>query len=191
MFVNIKDVNYRFSNCQECKTSCCSGDKFFLIPLILEDFELVYKNFPILFISLNDEFRAVIILNQDGNACKYLKDGKCQIYEQRPPACKIYPITPYYDEFFVDSSCDAVNEDKGEFLCSSEGFSKSFYHRRLDSFLPKYEESLSFFKTLENQCKSAFQMREIEFFIFDSELENEYIAMHKESLSNLDIEIKR
>lgn len=49
-FANIKSHNLFFNGCATCEGSCCNGTKGFVAsPLIVEDFEAVYQNFPIVF----------------------------------------------------------------------------------------------------------------------------------------------
>jgi len=132
-----------FQGCGEC-VKCCDGSQFFLAPLILEDFEKVKNYFEIRAIVL-DEIIPVILLTDGKNPCKYLKNGQCEIYEFRPPACKIYPFSPYYDDIFIDLSCDAigVNGDKLP-NTKKEFFNSAFFEERMINFKQKREETLKF-----------------------------------------------
>ncbi len=178
MFKNIKDVNLNFSNCQNCPDTCC---KNMLIPLILEDFKFVYKIFPIVFAYINSELRVFILLSDDGEGCRYLGQKGCEIYEKRPPSCKIYPISPFFEEFYVDTNCEAVGEN-GEFLCSNKGFNQKFNHPRLKNFKDKYSQTEKFLISIENSIEKIGYIKEIEIYKYSGEVESNYIKMHKFSL---------
>ena len=132
-----------FKGCGDC-AKCCEG-KFFLAPLILEDFDKVKPYFEIRAVKL-DEIIPVIILVED-EVCKYLENGKCSIYENRPPACKIYPFSPYFDDIFIDLSCDGIT-DVGEKLPSTKNqfFKSNFFEERIDNFKEKREKTIEFMK---------------------------------------------
>jgi len=133
-----------FKGCGDC-SKCCEG-KFFLAPLILEDFEKVKPYFEIRAIIL-DEIIPVMLLTDGYNSCKYLENGKCKIYENRPPACKIYPFSPYYDDIFIDLECDAISFE-GERLPSNkkEFFKSNFFDERMIDFKEKREKTLEYMK---------------------------------------------
>ena len=143
---NIKELpQLYFKGCGEC-AECCEG-KFFLAPLILEDFPKVEKYFEIRAIIL-DEIIPVILLTDGYNSCKYLENGKCSIYDNRPPACKIYPFSPFYEEIFIDLSCPAVGNE-GVKLPSNknEYLSSPFFESRFIDFKQKREETIQYMKT--------------------------------------------
>lgn len=177
MFENIKNVNLNFSNCDNCPKTCC---KNILIPLILDDFKSVYKNFPIIFAYMNDELRVLILLGN--NWCRYLKEDGCSIYQNRPPSCKIYPISPFFEDFYVDISCEAVGVE-GEFLCSSSGFNSNFYHHRLENFVEKYSKTVKFLKSIENDIVEMGDIENIKIYKYGGENRDSYIQMHLESLN--------
>ena len=132
-----------FKGCGDC-SKCCES-KFFLAPLILEDFDKVKPYFEIRAVKL-DEIIPVMILVED-EVCKYLENGKCSIYENRPPACKIYPFSPYFDDIFIDLSCDGIG-DVGEKLPSTknEFFKSNFFEERIHNFKEKREKTIEFMK---------------------------------------------
>jgi len=143
---NIKELpQLYFNGCGEC-AECCEG-KFFLAPLILEDFPKVEKYFKIRAIIL-DEVIPVMLLTDGYNSCKYLLNGQCSIYENRPPACKIYPFSPFYDDIFIDLSCPAVREE-GDLLLprnKEEYFQSLFFENRFIDFKYKREKTIAFMK---------------------------------------------
>jgi len=133
-----------FKGCGDC-SKCCEG-KFFLAPLILEDFDKVKKYFEIRAVVFEDVI-PVMLLTDGKNPCKYLKDGKCQIYQERPPACRIYPFSPYYDDIFIDLSCDAIcNNGKKLPSTKQELFNSEFFDNRLDNFIDKRNKTLEYMK---------------------------------------------
>jgi len=145
-----------FKGCQDC-SECCEG-KFFLAPLILEDFDKVKNNFEIKAIILEDEIIPVMLLTDGENSCKYLKNGECEIYEQRPPACKIYPFSPYFDDIFIDISCQAISNNGQKLPNSKKEFFKSeFFEERFVNFRQKREKTIKFMKnqklTLDKEIK--------------------------------------
>jgi Fe-S-cluster containining protein len=105
-------------------------------PLILEDIKKVYKYFPILVIFI-PEPKLVIPLALE-KSCPYLNEHKCTIYENRPPACKIYPYTPWYVEIFLDLSCKGIGI-KGEKLplTLNEFKNSKFYDERIENIEKK------------------------------------------------------
>jgi Fe-S-cluster containining protein len=130
VYVNIKHLeNLKFNNCENC-TKCCENKMF--APLILDDIKKVYKFFP-LFVIFVPEAKLVIPLALN-NKCPYLNDNKCSIYEFRPPACKIYPFSPWFGEIILDLSCDGIGI-KGENLpLSKQKFKNSkFYDERIEN----------------------------------------------------------
>ncbi|GAX87984.1 conserved hypothetical protein [Lebetimonas natsushimae] len=143
MYVNIKHLkNLKFNNCQNC-TKCCENKMF--APLILEDIKKVYKFFPIFIIFIPNP-KLVIPLSLNKN-CPYLKDNKCSLYEHRPPACKIYPFSPWYGEVILDLSCDGIGI-KGENLpLSIKEFKNSkFYDKRIVNIEEKLEKTNNWIK---------------------------------------------
>lgn len=187
MFKNIKEVDLKFNSCQGCQNSCCSSTKFSLAPLILNDFEEVYKNFAIVFGYIGGELKAFIILNDGKNACLHLdSNGMCKIYQDRAPACRMYPISPFFDEVFVDTSCHGVNEEIGEFLCSKDGYSEKFYHRRIENFLSKYQITKEFLEIIEPTLTEIGEIATVKLFKSDMLVQdNPHLNMHRESLKFL------
>ena len=53
-FIPTLNQNFTFGNCKNCQAHCCSGLHGSIYSQILkEEFEAVYKNFPILFTQLS------------------------------------------------------------------------------------------------------------------------------------------
>ena len=138
MYVDINQVELlKFNNCLDC-VECCKTK--LMAPLVLDDFKKVYKYFPILIAKL-DTFKPVMLLSNT-TSCPYLKDNLCSIYKNRPPACKIYPFSPWYNKILLDISCKGVGI-KGEYLPlnNKEFKSSKFYEERFENINYKLKKT--------------------------------------------------
>ncbi|WP_294966517.1 YkgJ family cysteine cluster protein [Sulfurimonas sp.] len=141
MYININDLEkIHFASCDGCLGSCCSSSKFIMAPLILEDIKEVYNHFQIFFASIDNETRLVMILGGKESTCPYFEEDKCSIYEQRPPACKLYPLSPYYDEILINTSCSAVGS-LGDIVSQNGKCTDKFYYKRFDNFTTKLSKT--------------------------------------------------
>jgi hypothetical protein len=133
MYVDINHLELlKFKGCEGC-IECCKKP---MAPLILEDFDKVYKYFPILIAEL-DTFKPVMLLSNE-ISCPYLKNGQCTIYENRPPACRIYPYSPWYDKILLDLGCNGVGTEGKQIPLTKEEFFKSgFYEERFENINTK------------------------------------------------------
>jgi Fe-S-cluster containining protein len=192
-FVNIKNHNLKFSGCNTCDGDCCNGAKgFALSPLILEDFEEVYENFPIVF-SLNDrKIKAYVVLNDGKDHCKYYLDNRCSIYEKRTPACKLYPISPYFDNILIDTECPSINLEFGKDICENGKIHDDFYTNRLNNFNEKLKESMEFFESIDNinDFKFIGHVLGMPLLKYTKQSDNKYINMHLDSLIHYDSKLK-
>jgi len=186
MFVNIKDTEkVNFNSCENCLDNCCSAPMVMLAPLVLNDFLYVYKRFLIQFAYINDELKAVMVINRGTGSCSYYENNRCKIYEQRPPACKMFPISPYFNEFYIYSSCSALssNENFGEFICDSENINDKFLHPRVNNFIKKLETTKEFLEEIKNDLTPSIKISDIQLFNYNGNItDNQYIEMYKESL---------
>ncbi|WP_041959356.1 YkgJ family cysteine cluster protein [Sulfurospirillum arsenophilum] len=190
-FVNIKRHNLYFNGCSECEGHCCNGAKGFAAsPLILEDFEEVYQNFPIVF-SVNDEADLVVyvMLNDGKGHCKYYSDMKCSIYEHRAPACKLYPVSPYFEHILVDTACPSVNFDTGKVICKDSKLNQDFYTQRLENFVAKREATSAFLDSIKHEEYFSYigEILGLPLFKYAYPSENRYIQMHQASLKHLSL----
>lgn len=55
----------------------------------------------------------------DGD-CIFLKDGSCSVYENRPTACRIFPLTSNGNEGMIDQSCPHADKFETDPLFLSE-----------------------------------------------------------------------
>lgn len=186
-FVNIKSHNFHFHGCSTCEGHCCNGSKGFAAsPLILDDFEEVYKNFPILFSIKDQKLVAYVLLNNGKNHCKYYVNQQCSIYEQRTPACKLYPVSPYFEHIFVDTNCPSVKHDFGYSLCQDGILNSAFYTKRLDSFVEKLEETNAFLESINTMEHFEYvgNLLGIPLLKYTKPSDNKYIKMHLLSLEH-------
>jgi hypothetical protein len=171
-----------FTTCEGCKSPCCDGSRFNFLPLILDDFSDVYTQFPIVFAQIMQEWRALIVLTMDGEACRYYKDGLCTIYTSRPPGCQLYPLNPYYDDILIDTSCEALSAESGTFFASKDRVSESFYHKRLENFDLKRKKTVEYLLKLEDQFSFIGEMGDVSLYRYSGKHDDEYIKMHYSSL---------
>lgn len=181
MYVDIKYLeNLKFNNCQNC-TKCCENKMF--APLILEDIKKVYKFFPIFIIFLPEP--KLVIPLAINNKCPYLKNDKCSIYEFRPPACKIYPFTPWYGKILLDLSCDGIGI-KGDILPLSpkEFKNSSFYDKRIENIEEKVNLTNSWIK--KQKLKFLAKINNIKIYKIKNN-KNKYNKLIQNSYKNLKI----
>ncbi len=206
-FVNISEGDRLFGGCDSCGGKCCDGvNGFCAAPLVLEDFAQVYERFPILF-SLEDSIKALVVLNNGLGYCPYYRHSRCSIYEHRTPACKLYPISPYFDEILVDTACPAVfSADARESLplsdrsardfressmikiCTKGQLEPHFFTKRLEGFLQKRLEMEQFCARLN---KEAFEcvgiVRGMRLYRYMKQSDDPYLRLHQESLKVLSL----
>ena len=192
--VNIKsflkvDKDIFFSTCEACEARCCDGKRGSIFcQIILEDFQSVYKNFPILF-TFGDMgyLKATILLSDGKNFCPYINNFKCTIYENRPTVCKAYPLSTNIDNvIYYDLYCPGVSEYGSEVVKDykvSPSFNSYIFddyqtryintHRKLEEF--NHFEDFELVTTINNN----------KFYKYIGNLSNPYISMHIESLIHL------
>ncbi|MFY4857343.1 YkgJ family cysteine cluster protein [Aliarcobacter butzleri] len=179
-FIPTLNQNFTFGNCKNCQAHCCSGLYGSIYSQILkEEFESVYKNFPILFIFGTLGFiKPVILLSNGFDFCPHLENFKCTIYENRPIVCKTYPLSPNLDnQIYIDSSCPEIN--KGE---KPLKFEESYFK----NYQEKYIETHFEFENLKKEdFAKIFTIRNIDFFKYIGDTNSKYLTFHKLSLSNL------
>lgn len=180
MFTQLtNDTKFHFTNCEGCY-KCCEG----LAPLIKEDFDEVYERFPIVFARISDTWRALMIFSQPGVPCRYLENEWCSIYESRPPACKLYPISPYNNTLQVDNDCPAVGEE-GQFLAEGNKIAMEFYHERLDNFPQKYQNTLEGIKGIEQELELVGNVGGLDMYKYTGIKKEPWLIQHLQSLKHL------
>lgn len=170
-----------FSSCHGCTSSCCDGSRFLFAPLILEDFDEVYRAFPIVFAKLSGEWRIVMMMGDNGK-CRYYHDNRCTVYDSRPPSCRIYPLSPYFDDILVDTACPAVNPAYGSPLADDGRIHPDFDHRRLQNFDAKRQKTVAYLRQLTAHLRPIGQRNGIDVYRYDGPMDDPYIRMHRTSL---------
>jgi Fe-S-cluster containining protein len=184
-FENIKDKSFSFSSCEGCGAKCCSGlygSNF--SEITLEEFEKVYTNFAILF-SFGDlhYLKANLILTKELEHCKYIKDDKCTIYDNRPSVCKTYPLSPNIDnDIYIDTTCPALSE--GEDMISKGSVNNDFFNKVFENYQDKYLETHFHLEKFNNKddFECVLNIKGMEFFKYKNKTEDRYLKMHQASL---------
>lgn len=189
-FIPTSDKTFYFSNCNSCDAKCCNGKHGTLFAqIILNDFEKIYKNFPIVFIKGELGYlKPVVLLTNGENHCRYVKEFKCSIYENRPSICQVYPLSINIDDnYYIDCNCPAV-EEEGQIIIKNREINSNFYNDILDNYKDKYIQTHFEFDNFnkEENLELAININNITFYKFNNHLENPYIKLHLDSLKNLD-----
>ena len=190
-FVNSASHDLFFKGCSSCEGLCCNGLKGFAAsPLILEDFEAVYQHFAIVFsFDGEGELGVYVMLNDGKGHCNYFLNNQCSIYEHRTPACRLYPISPYFEHILVDTACPSVNPDMGKVICKDGKLSHAFYTQRLENFVAKREATKAFLESIKKEEHFAYcgEVLGLPLFRYARQSDNPYIKMHQMSLHHLKI----
>jgi Fe-S-cluster containining protein len=191
-FVAVVDRTYNFSSCEGCEANCCDGKKGSIYSqILLDEFELVSKNFPIAFLLGEENLLTPVVLLSSGvEHCKYNKEYKCTIYEHRPAVCRYYPLSPHiFNKTFIDLSCPAVSQNNNDEVIVLNGeVQKKYHHPNLDNyqdkFLATYYEFESYNK-LEN-IELLVTINDKSFYRFKEDFSNKYIDIHLRSMVHFD-----
>ena len=187
-FLDIENKSFSFSNCNDCPSRCCDGREGTVFSqLILEDFEVVSKNFSILFIFGELGYTKSVVLFSDGKSfCSYIKDGQCSIYEQRPSICRNYPLSPNIDNnTYLDDSCPAISINDGSSIVNNGIVTKDFMTESLDNYQDKYVEThFELDKLDKKDFELLITINNVEFFKYNGNIRNQYVDYHISSLKN-------
>lgn len=191
-FIQTENKTYSFSSCETCPAKCCNGKEGTTFSqIILEDFNMIHKKFPILFIFGELGYiKPVVLLTNGKEHCKYLKDFRCSVYEQRPSVCRVYPLSANIDNnIYIDELCPAVNDkdNKSKTIIKENFISSSFDYNILHDYQDKYIDThyeLEQFNKKEN-FSLAITINGMSFFKCDINFENQYMQMHQKSLIHL------
>jgi len=188
-FLDTTDKSFSFSSCEGCPAKCCDGREGTIFSqLILEDFEMVSKNFPILFTFGEMGYLKAVVLFSDGTSfCPYIKDHKCTIYDERPSICRVYPLSPNIDDkVYIDDSCPAVENNNYNKIIDSGEVTSPYKYKTLDSYQDKYIQThleLEKINDISN-FKSVISINNITFYKYIGNTRNQYINYHLSSLVN-------
>ncbi len=188
-FLDTTDKSFTFSSCDGCPSKCCDGNEGTIFAqILLEDFEMVYKNFPILFTFGELGYLKAVILFSDGKSfCPYIKNHQCTIYEQRPSICRVYPLSPNIDNnIYIDDSCPAVNSEKGQQIVKDGDIKEPFFHSNLSDYQNKYIQThLELEKVnIKNDFIEVKKINNISFFKYIGNIKNKYLEYHNDSMKN-------
>lgn len=180
-FIKIKNYDVKFGDCKNCEAHCCKG-LFGTIfsQIIKEEFEEVYKNFPILFIFGSLGFiKPVILLSNGFDSCPYLIINICSIYENRPNVCKTYPQSPNIDnEIYIDTSCPEIYKGKNNLDLQNQIF-KNYSEKYINTHL-------EFGNLKFDDFKKVLSIKGQDFYEYIGVYESIYLNLHKLSLKNLE-----
>ena len=187
-FVNIKTQDFYFDGCSSCKASCCNGARGFVVsPLILEDFAEVFQHFAIVFSFKDEKLVAYVVLNDGKSQCKYYKNHQCSIYEHRTPACRLYPVSPYFEHILVDTHCPSISTDGGaKQVCCDGVLNNAFYTKRLDHFVEKLQRTYAFFESINHKEHFEYigEISGLALYSYAKPSDSAYIQMHLASLKH-------
>lgn len=183
-FTAVENRSYFFSSCEGCPAKCCDGREGSIFSqLLLEDFELVSKNFPILF-SFGEigYLKAVVLLSNGKDFCPYIQNHQCTIYENRPNVCRNYPLSGNLDnKIYIDEGCPAVSSQEiGTAINIENTALKDYQEKFLEThfYLEKFnhKEDFSLVVTINN----------IDFYQYQKNSEDEFMKYHIYSLKHLE-----
>jgi len=188
-FLDTTDKSFSFSSCEGCPAKCCDGREGTIFSqLILEDFEMVSKNFPILFTFGEMGYLKAVVLFSDGTSfCPYIKDHKCTIYDERPSICRVYPLSPNIDDkVYIDDSCPAVENNNNNKIIDSGEVTSPYKYKTLNSYQDKYIQTHLELEKINdiNNFESVININNITFYKYIGRQSSKYIKYHISSLKN-------
>ena len=194
-FISTENKSFTFSSCDGCPARCCDGREGSVFSqLLLEDFELVSKNFPILF-TFGDlgYLKAHVLLSNGEDFCPYIINHQCTIYESRPNVCRNYPLSGNLDnQIYIDDSCPAIHNEFGQDIVVDGIVQKAFDNETLHNYQEKFLDThhyLDQFNHKENFDK-VITINNIEFYKYIRASSDDYMNLHIKSLDKLNKVIK-
>ena len=182
-YITITQITHlNFTNCEGCLTPCCDGSRFLFAPMILDDFDEVYQNFPIVFAKISDELRILMVLSKEDGPCRHYENKQCSIYDKRPPSCRLYPLNPFDDDILIDTTCKALSDNDGVFFASNNSINSQFYHKRLENFKSKREDTARYLQTIVHDLTVIGELGGLLLYKYTGALKDKYIDMHRSSL---------
>jgi len=189
-FIDTTNKSFTFSTCEGCPARCCDGREGSVYSqLLLEDFELVSKNFPILFTFGELGFlKANVLLSNGKDFCPYIVDYKCTIYMERPNVCRNYPMSGNLDNhIYIDDRCPAINTDNGIAIVSEGKVQKAFDNPSLHNYQEKYIDTHNYLDKFNHKgnFETVVTINSIHFYKFIGKSEDKFIKLHIKSMDNL------
>lgn len=197
-FLDTTAKSFIFSSCDGCPSKCCDGKEGTIFSqIILDDFETVSNNFPILFTFGEMGYLKANILFSDGNGfCPYIANHQCTIYDDRPSICRVYPLSPNLDDkIYIDDSCPAISskfsKDQvalpyGKDIVLDGKVTKNFNYPTLNNYQNKFIDThlhLEQFNDI-NDFEKIITINNISFFKYIGTSKDTYIKLHLSSLNN-------
>jgi Fe-S-cluster containining protein len=190
-FLDIKNNSFFFSSCNNCPSKCCDGKEGTIYSqLILDDFELVSRNFPILFtFGELGYLKANILFTNGVDFCPYIKDYQCEIYDERPSICRVYPLSPHLDNnIYIDDSCPAINKNFGiKIVENGEVINLDNYPTLID-YQKKFIDTHLYLEQFNDKkdFKKVLTIKDIDFYSYIGvNKTDKYIKLHLSSLKYL------
>lgn len=188
-FLETENKTFTFSSCEGCPAKCCDGREGTVFSqLLLEDFAVVAKNFPILFTFGEMGYLKAVILFSDGTGfCPYIKENKCTIYNERPSICRVYPLSPNIDDkLYIDDSCPAINSIGIEKIVDQGVVTPPFHYKTLDDYQNKFIQTHLELEKFNQKKDFEFVkcINNITFYKYTGTIRNKYINYHHQSLIN-------
>lgn len=196
-FLDIEKKTFMFSSCDKCEANCCDGRKGSIYSqIILEEFELVAKNFPITFLLGEENFLTPVVLLSNGKEhCKYNNNFQCTIYNERPAVCQYYPLSPHIlNKTFIDLSCPAVTQSSQDKLIVQKGkVQQDFHHPNLDNYQDKFLDTYYEFEPFnkEENIEILTTINNKSYYKFKGSFTNKYLELHLKSLKHFDYYYKK
>ncbi len=186
-FLDTTDKSFTFSSCNGCPSKCCDGKEGTIFSqIILDDFETVSKNFPILFTFGEMGYLKANILFSDGESfCPYITNHQCTIYDERPSICKVYPLSPNLDDkIYIDDSCPAINSEFGTDIIIDGKVTENFNYSTLTNYKNKFISTHLHLEQFneKSKFKELITIKNMIFYKFIGTTQDRYINMHLSSL---------
>jgi hypothetical protein len=194
-FVAIENRSYFFSSCEGCPARCCDGREGSVFSqLLLEDFEIVSKKFPILFTFGEMRYLKANVLLSDGkNFCPYIVNHQCTIYDERPNVCRNYPLSGNLDnQIYIDDSCPAIHSEFGKDIVIDGIVQKAFDNETLHNYQEKFLDTHHYLKQFNHKedFDKVITINDIEFYKYTKASSDDYMNLHIKSLDKLNKVIK-
>ena len=194
-FLSTQNKSFTFSSCDGCPARCCDGREGSVFSqLLLEDFQIVSQNFPILF-TFGDMgyLKANVLLSNGKDFCPYIVNHQCTIYENRPNVCRNYPLSGNLDnQIYIDDSCPAIHSEFGEDIVIDGIVQKKFDNDSLHNYQEKFLETHHYLEQFNHKedFDKVITINNIEFYTYIKASSDSYMNLHIKSLDKLNKVIK-
>jgi len=194
-FLSTQNKSFTFSSCDGCPARCCDGREGSVFSqLLLEDFQIVSQNFPILF-TFGDMgyLKANVLLSNGKDFCPYIANHQCTIYENRPNVCRNYPLSGNLDnQIYIDDSCPAIHSEFGKDIVIDGIVQKKFDNDSLHNYQEKFLETHHYLEQFNHKedFDKVITINNIEFYKYRKASSDSYMNLHIKSLDKLNKVVK-